>query len=156
MTPADLLILNFEEIRRRSTKIWESVSPDCYSWRPDVRAMTLQEMVRHVLESEHIYHIILERGGVIGDYISPWTNRPLGTIHDEIEFAQPFREEFLTAIQRFGPEELDSIDIDRRDVGQKSKLGKYLLKAGYHEAVHTGQFLSYLRTLGIKRPVIWD
>jgi uncharacterized damage-inducible protein DinB len=156
MTPADLLILNFEEIRRRSTKIWNAVSPDCYSWRPDMGAMTLQEMVRHVLESEHLYHIIMERGGVIGDYISPWTNRTFSTIRDEIEFAQPFRKEFLAAIKRFGPEELATVDIDRRDVGQKSKLGKYLLKTAYHEAVHTGQFLSYLRTLDVNRPLIWD
>jgi len=156
MTSADLLILNFKEIRRRSTKVWEALSPDYYSWRPDVRAMTLQEMVRHVLESEHLYHIIMERGGVIGNYISPWTNRLFSTIREEIEFAEPFRGEFLAAIQRFGPEELETVDINRRDIGQKSKLGRYLLKAGYHEAVHTGQFLSYLRTLGVDRPVIWD
>jgi uncharacterized damage-inducible protein DinB len=156
MTPADLLILNFEEIRRRSTIIWNAVSPDYFSWRPDVRAMTLVEMVRHVLECQHLYHIIMERGGLLGDYVSPWTDRPFSTIRDEIEFAQPYRKEFLAAVKRFGPEELETIDIDRRDVGQKSKLGKYLLKVGYHEAVHTGQFLSYLRTLGLDRPKIWD
>ena len=133
-----------------------AISPDFYSWRPDAAAMTLREMVRHVLESEHLYHIILERGGVIGDYVSPWTNRPFGTIEEEIEFAEPFRKEFLSAIQRFEPEEFEVADIDRRDIGQRSKLGKYLLKAGYHEAVHTGQLLSYLRTLGVGRPVIWD
>src|ERR1700722_165613 len=63
MTSADLLILNFEEIRRRSISIWKTISPECYSWRPDIGAMTLLEMVRHVLESEHPYHIIMERGG---------------------------------------------------------------------------------------------
>jgi uncharacterized damage-inducible protein DinB len=156
MTPSDLLILNFEEIRRRSTKIWKAISADCYSWRPDVGAMTLQEMVRHVLEGEHLYHVIMERGGVIGDYISPWTDRPLGTIREEIEFAEPFRKEFLDAVHGFRSEELETVDIDRHDIGQKSKLGKYLLKTAYHEAVHTGQILSYLRTLGVNRPVIWD
>ena len=118
--------------------------------------MTLQEMVRHVLEGEHLYHVIMERGGVIGDYISPWTNRPLGTIREEIEFAEPFRKEFLYAVHGFRSEELETVDIDRHDIGQKSKLGKYLLKTAYHEAVHTGQILSYLRTLGVNRPVIWD
>jgi len=156
MTPADLLILNFEEIRRRSIKIWEAISPECYSWRPDVGAMSLQEMVRHVLESEHLYHIMMERKGVIGDYVSPWANRRFDTIRDEIEFAKGFRLEFLSAIQGFRQNDFETIDINRRDVGQKSKLGKYLLKAGYHEAVHTGQFLAYLRILGIHRPAIWD
>jgi uncharacterized damage-inducible protein DinB len=156
MTSADLLILNFEEIRRRSTEIWKAVSPECYSWRPDLGAMTLQEMVRHVLESEHLYHVIMERRGVIGDYISPWTNLPFGTIQEEIEFAGPFRKGFLDAIRGCRSEELETVDIDRDDIGQKSKLGKYLLKTAYHEAVHAGQFLSYLRTLGVHRPVIWD
>jgi uncharacterized damage-inducible protein DinB len=146
MTPADLLILNFEEIRRRSIKIWEAISPDCYSWRPDVGAMSLQEMVRHVLESEHLYHIIMERKGVIGDYVSPWANRRFDTIRNEIEFAKGFRVEFLSAIQGFRQNDFDF----------KSNLGKYLLKAAYHEAVHTGQFLAYLRILGVHRPAIWD
>jgi len=30
-----------------------------------------------------------------------------------------------------------------------------LLRIAYHEAVHTGQLLSYLRTLGLERPMIW-
>jgi len=49
-----------------------------------------------------------------------------------------------------------TIEINRQDVGQKSKVGNYLLKIAYHEAVHAGQFLSYLRTLGMDRPLIWD
>jgi hypothetical protein len=40
--------------------------------------------------------------------------------------------------------------------GEKKILGKYLLRIGYHESVHAGQFLSYLRAMKIDRPKIWD
>jgi len=156
MITTELLILNFEEIRRRSILLWESIPTDFYTWRPDKGAMTSREMVRHVLESEHLYHVIMSRGGMIGDYVSPWTNMPYTTIRDELEFAKYFREDFLSAIQGFNPGELETIIIFREDVGQISNLGKYLLKVAYHEAVHAGQLLSYLRTLGIDRPLIWD
>jgi hypothetical protein len=35
-------------------------------------------------------------------------------------------------------------------------LGDYLLRIGFHEAVHAGQFLAYLRAMQIERPFIWD
>jgi uncharacterized damage-inducible protein DinB len=156
MITSELLILNFEEIRRRSIILWEAIPPDFHSWRPDKDAVTSLEMVRHVLESEHLYHVIVNRKGMIGDYVSPWNRRPYSTIGDEIEFAAHFRKNFLSAIRDFNSTELETMDINRQDLGQKSKLGKYLLKVAYHEAVHAGQFLSYLRILGIDRPLIWD
>jgi len=156
MTATDLLILHFGEIRRRSIKIWEAIPPEFYSWRPDEDAMTAQEMVRHVLESEHLYHVILNRNGVAGDYVSPWVGKPFLSIADEIAFAMPFRESYLSAVRGFRSIDLEATEIVRPDVGQKNKLGQYLLKVAYHEAVHAGQLLSYLRTLGIDRPLIWD
>lgn len=156
MITSELLILNFAEIRRRSINLWEAIPPDLYSWRPDKDALTSLEMVRHVLESEHLYHIIMNRKGMIGDYESPWNGRPYSTIGDEIEFAKPFREDFMSAVRDFSSIELMTVVINRQDLGQKGTLGKYLLKVAYHEAVHAGQFLSYLRTLGVDRPLIWD
>jgi uncharacterized damage-inducible protein DinB len=156
MITSELLILNFEEIRRRSVKLWEAIPPGLYSWRPDKDAMTSLEMVRHVLESEHLYHVIMDRKGMIGDYVSPWDGRPCSTISDEIAFAGCFREDFLSAVRNFSSVELMTVEINRQDRGQKGTLGKYLLKVAYHEAVHAGQLLSYLRTLGVERPLIWD
>ena len=31
-----------------------------------------------------------------------------------------------------------------------------LLRVAYHESVHTGQLLDYLRTAGVPRELIWD
>ncbi len=156
MTHSEIIILNFEEIRRRSIKLWAAITPDIYHWKPDEAAMNLIEMVRHVLESEHIYHIIVNNRGNLSDFISPWEGRPYTTLQDELDFAKPYRESFFSTIRSFTPEELDSIEIIRVEKNQRRKLGDYLLRIAYHEAVHTGQFLSYFRTLGVDRPVIWD
>ncbi|TGD59798.1 DinB family protein [Flavobacterium humi] len=156
MTHTDIIILNFEEIRRRSTKLWTALTPENYFWRPDVKAMTCIEMVRHILEGEHLFHKIVENRGNIGDYVSPWEGRPYTSIQDELGFAQPFRDMFFETIRSFSADDLSSIEIVRSEKGQRRKLGDYLQRIAYHEAVHTGQMLAYFRTLGLDRPVIWD
>jgi uncharacterized damage-inducible protein DinB len=156
MTQAEILILNFEEIRRRSIKLWTGITPENYFWKPDSDAMSCLEMVRHVLEGEHLFHIIVENRGNIGDYISPWQDRLYTNLQDELDFASPFRENFLDAVKKFTPEELSSIEIVRSEKGQRRKLGDYLLRIAYHESVHTGQMLTYLRALHLERPLIWD
>jgi uncharacterized damage-inducible protein DinB len=156
MTQTEILVLNFEEIRRRSIKLWTGITPENYFWKPDVEAMHCLEMVRHVLEAEHLFHIIVENRGNIGDYMSPWENRPYTNLQDELDFTIPFRRKFLEAVKKFNPEELSSIEIIRSEKGQRKKLGDYLLRIAYHESVHTGQMLAYLRELGLERPLIWD
>ncbi len=41
-------------------------------------------------------------------------------------------------------------------MGYIRELGDMLLRVAYHESVHTGQLLDYLRTAKVKRPIIWD
>ncbi len=156
MTQSEIIILNFDEIRRRSLKLWSCITPEIYSWKPDIAAESFIEIVRHILKCEHRFHTIIERRGNIADYVSPWGDRPYTTIADEVEFAKPLRLRFLEAIKKFTPEELKTIEINRADINQRRKLGDYLLRAAYHEAVHTGQLLSYLRIVGVDRPQIWD
>lgn len=156
MTPTEIIILNFEEVRRRSIKLWTAIPPENYFWKPDAKAMACLEMVRHVLETEHIYHTIINGRGNLGSYVSPWEDMQYSNLQNEIDFAQPFREKFISTVNSFSAEDLTSIEIIRLEKGQRRKLGDYLLRIAYHEAVHTGQFLSYLRTLGLERPLIWD
>ncbi|GAB0155183.1 DinB family protein [Chryseobacterium sp. Alg-005] len=156
MTHTEIIILNFEEIRRRSIKLWSGLPPEYYYWKPDIEAMTAIEMIRHVLEGEHLFHKIVENRGNLGDYISPWQARPYTTLQDELNFAQPFREKFFDTIKAFSPEDLTHIEIIRSEKGQKRILGDYLQRIAYHESVHTGQMLAYFRTLGLDRPLIWD
>jgi uncharacterized damage-inducible protein DinB len=156
MTQNEIITLNFEEIRRRSIKLWTGIATENYSWRPDAEAMSCLEMVRHVLESEHLYHVIVNRRGDLGDYVSPWTGRPYTDTQAELEFAAPFRLDFLEAVNKFSANDFSSVEIIRAERGQRRRLGDYLQRIAYHEAVHTGQMLSYLRTIGVERPEIWD
>jgi len=156
MNAKELLILNFEEVRRRSIKVWKNISEEDLFWKPDPQAMTCIEMIRHVLESENIYHHIILHRGTIGDYESPLTGNPFTSVDDELKNAQPFREKFLKMVHSFSLQELEEEYITRKEKNQKRKLGDYLLRVAYHESVHAGQLLSYLRTLNAPRAAIWD
>jgi len=156
MNAKDLLILNFEEARRRSIKVWKAISEEYLFWKPDENAMSCIEMVRHVLESENIYHHIILHGGDLGNFESPLKTNPYYSIDDELKNAQPYREKFLKMVNSFTTTELDEIYISRKNLSQYRKLGDYLLRIAYHEAVHTGQMLDYLRTVKTVRPKIWD
>jgi uncharacterized damage-inducible protein DinB len=156
MTSNDIILLNFEEIRRRSLKLWAGITPENYNWRPDIKAMTMLEMVRHVLEGEHLFHVIVNNRGNLGDYVSPWEGKPFTNIQEEIAFSKPFRAQFVETILSFNADDFNQIYIVRSEKGQRRKLGDYLQRIAYHEAVHTGQMLSYFRTLGLEIPLIWD
>jgi uncharacterized damage-inducible protein DinB len=156
MTLNEIILLNFEEIRRRSLKLWAGLTPETYFWKPDLKAMSCLEMVRHILEGEHLFHKIIENRGNIGDYISPWADRQYTNLEDEIDFAKPFRFAFYETIKSFSTEDFSIIEIVRSEKGQRRKLGDYLQRIAYHESVHTGQMLAYFRMLGLQIPLIWD
>jgi len=156
MHAKELLILNFEEVRRRSIKVWKGISEEYLFWRPDEDAMSCIEMIRHVLEGENIYHHIILHRGDIGTFESPLKSNPFSTVEEELRNAQPYREKFLQMVNCFTAKELEDIYITRKSLGQRRILGDYLLRIAYHEAVHTGQLLNYLRTVKTIRPKIWD
>ncbi len=128
MNQTDIIILNFEEIRRRSIKLWNGITPEYYLWKPDEKAMHCLEMIRHVLEAEHLFHVIVNNRGNPGDYQSPWKDRPYTNVQSEIDFANLYRKDFLKAIQRFSETDLHEIEIIRSEKGQRRKLGDYLLR----------------------------
>jgi hypothetical protein len=154
-TISDTIITNFEELRARSIKLWTGIEPEHYTWRPDDQAFSCIEMMRHVLETEHIYHELILRKGSLGDFISPWERRPFVDVQDELDFAISFRKAFFDTIRNFTLHDLVSIQIVRKDRKTRN-VGNFLNRCAYHEAVHAGQFLSYMRTIGISRPNIWD
>lgn len=156
MNSIDLIILNFNEIRRRSIKVWTSIPHEKLQWKPDDEAMSCLEMIRHILESEHYYHLAIKNKGSLSVFNSPFENRPFTTVNDELNYAEPYRKAFLDTIKSFSEEDLENIKIDRSDSGYIRDLGDMLLRVGYHESVHTGQLLDYLRTAGIPRARIWD
>lgn len=155
MTQTELIILNFKEIRRRSIALWQGLPKSHYNWKPDENATTAIEMVRHVLEADYGWNIIINNGDM-STYSTPWKNRPFQNVEDELEFAKPYREIFLNSVQKFSDRELIENTIIHPGNGELKPLGQYLLRIGYHESVHAGQFISYLRGMGVERPFIWD
>jgi len=156
LNSTDILIINFEEIRRRSILVWDSIPEELYNWKPDENALSCLEMVRHVLESEYYYHLAVINRGSITNFISPFESRKLISVQEELKFAQEYRNNFIKMIQSLSEDDLKNIQIDRSGVGYIRILGDMLLRIAYHESVHTGQMLDYLRTAGVHRPNIWD
>lgn len=156
MKATDILVLNLEEVRRRSVKIWLAVPADRLHWRPDEEAMSCVEMVRHVLEGEHDYTLMLRSGASLTSDESPFTGRPYTSVEDELAFAEPYRRETLELVRSYSPEDLRAKKVDRSDVGYVREAGDFILRMAYHESVHAGQLLSYLRMMGAPRPNVWD
>lgn len=102
---------NLEEARRRSLILWKNLPAEIHHWKPDNNAMTVLEMVRHVLEGEHLDLQIIESRGELGKYLSPWKNMPFVDMEAELRFAEPFRSNFTNAVEFLTPEDLDEIKI---------------------------------------------
>ena len=156
MNSIEIILLNFSEIRRRSIKLWNGIPNEYLNWKPDENAFTVIEMIRHVLEGEHLFHKIIENLGNLGSYQSPWKGVEYSELKNELEFSEKYRTEFLSMINGLKESDLENVRIERKEVGQSKKLGDYLNRIAYHESVHTGQILNYLRTIGVDRPQIWD
>ncbi len=156
MNTIDIILVNFSEIRRRSIKLWNGIPNEYLNWKPDKGAFSIIEMIRHILECEHLFHRIIENRGNLGDYQSPWNNLEFTDLKNELHIAEIYREKFMSMISKLHESDLESIRIERTEVNQSKKLGDYLNRIAYHESVHTGQLLNYLRTIGIDRPQVWD
>ncbi|MEH6944610.1 DinB family protein [Bacillus sp. JJ722] len=157
MNAIELSILNLKETRRRSIKLWKSLPDTMITWKPDKDALSFGEMIRHVWSASFHYHMVLRNNGSIKTEIhTPYDEEPIISIEKEIELSQPYFDDFIEYVQSISTEELDSRLIDRSDVGYQRYLGDMLLRIAYHDAVHAGQFLQYLRMVNLERPLIWD
>ena len=156
MGSIEIILLNFSEIRRRSIKLWTGIPNEYLYWKPDNDAFTIIEMIRHVLEGEHLFHKIIENRGNLGQYQSPWKGVKFSTVKNELAFSENYRMSFLNMVKELSKSDLETNRIERKEVEQSKTLGDYLNRIAYHESVHTGQILSYLRIIGIDRPQIWD
>lgn len=155
MTPTELIQINLFEIRRKSIKLWNALPESYYHWKPDEKAMSAIEMIRHVLEADYGWNIIINNGSM-ANYTTPWKNRPFSNVSDEIKFAQPYRNAFIESIRQFSAIELSENKVVHPGNGEMKNLGQYLLRIGYHETVHAGQFLAYLRAMKVDIPNLWD
>jgi uncharacterized damage-inducible protein DinB len=156
MSPNDVLVLNLEEVRRRSLLVWRGIPVDRLTWAPDREAMSCIGVVRHVLEGEFLYAEMLKAGRSVSESISPYLQRPLSSVEEELAFAAPYRAGLIRFVRSLTPDKFGALRIDRSDKGYVRPAGDFILRMAYHEAVHTGQLLAYLRQMGVSRPSIWD
>jgi uncharacterized damage-inducible protein DinB len=155
MSGAELLCLNLIETRRRSIRIWRGIPLSLAGWRPDPDAMSCFEMVQHVLEADYLYgQMVRNRRSCSGD--SPFAGHHFDDLDAALAFAKPYRESLLETVRQLPDDDLNTIAIDRSDVGYIRKAGDFILRIAYHESVHAGQMLQYLRTAGVPRPSVWD
>ena len=110
MTHSKLLILNLEEIRRNSVMIWKGLPQDKYHWKPDEKAMTAIAMIRHVLEADYGWNIIINQGDM-SNHETPWRNMPFTSLAEELAYAAPYRKELIKRISEFTEEELSNTQI---------------------------------------------
>lgn len=156
MKETEILILNLEEVRRRSIILWRSIPDDKLNWKPDEKAMSCIEMVRHVVESDNNYGLMLDKGRSLasGEGINNQTSYI--SIEAELETAQTYRQFLLQIVRSIQPGELTTKKVDRSNVGYTRSTGDFILRIAYHESIHAGQMLSYLRQMNVPRPNIWD
>ena len=108
MNPPDVIRLNAEEVRRRSVKLWEGIPADKLDWRPDPEARSCIEIVRHVLEGEYLYMMMVRTGRSVLDESSPFGGRPCTSVRDELNFAAPFHQQYLDFLATLTGDDLTS------------------------------------------------
>lgn len=114
-------------------------------------------MIRHVWSASYHYHLVVRNNGSVQtEANAPYDQEPITSIEREIELSQPYFDDFIAYVQSLSTEELESRLIDRSDVGYQRYAGDMLLRIAYHDAIHAGQFLQYMRMAGLERPIIWD
>lgn len=97
MTSSELIVLNLSEIRRRSILLWRALPESQFLWKPDPNAMSAGgELIRHVLEADYGWNMIINGGASMKNYKTPWENRPIINLEEELEFAEPHRKTFFS------------------------------------------------------------
>lgn len=140
-------------------KLWRALPDEWLSWRPDARALSFGEMIRHVWHGSYELHMVVKHGGDSSAIVrQPHEDESVTSVEREIEMSQPYFQDFIAWVESLDPEDFTNREIIRTDtdVEQRSSLGQYLMLAAYHDATHTGQFLQYMRMVGLERPNIWD
>ncbi len=92
------------------------------------------------------------------DFQSPYEHGPIVSVEDEIARAQPVFEAFLEYVAQMLEADLEQRRIVRPegDPRQSRTVGDMLARIAYHDSVHTGQLLQYLKQADLERPNIWD
>lgn len=157
MNARELILLDLQETRRRFLIVARSIPDQYLGWQPDAEAISIGKMIRHVLLHDFSWLMILKEGRLpTEEERAPLYEAPFTTVEAEVERAQPYYEAFRAYVEALDPAEFSTRVVQWPHRPITRSLGDTLERKSYHDAVHTGQLLQYLRTLQIPRPDIWD
>lgn len=157
MDARELMLLDLQETRRRFLIVAQSIPAEYLSWRPDAEALSIGAMIRHVLLHDLSWLLILTEGRLAtAAERAPLWEAPFTDVTAEIERAKPYHEAFIACVRSLDPAEYGTRIVKWPHKEIARTLGDTLERKSYHDAVHTGQLLQYLRTLQLPRPDIWD
>jgi uncharacterized damage-inducible protein DinB len=147
---------NLHTTREKSILVWKAFPIEFHQWKPDKDAMHLLEMVRHIYEVQYWFYSLIITKGDVTNIVMPDENNKYTILEDELNNGHQYTDILHNYIKSCTNDDFENIIITRTDKPFTMKLGNFILRCARHEAVHTGQLLSYLRTLQIPRPNIWE
>ncbi|MBG9587257.1 DinB family protein [Cytobacillus firmus] len=157
MNSIELFMIDYLESRRRFLIVANAFPDNYLTWRPDEGALSIGETIRHVLLHDLSWLNILKNGSLPSDEVrEPLWLKPYISVADEINTTLPYHYEFIDYVNTLQPENLSSTIISWPHKQIKRTLGDTLERKSYHDAIHTGQLLQYMRMIPIERPNIWD
>jgi uncharacterized damage-inducible protein DinB len=129
------------------------------TWKPTDGALSLGQLVRHILHAEMAWQQIIK---------GEWDLKRFLEIRKDLDLVEATGpvsslENELTSLDLAHRETLDLIascsetDLTRTFNGSKGRVTMYDVVLGLceHEAHHRGQIVAYLKLLGIERPSPW-
>lgn len=81
---------------------------------------------------------------------------PYSNLKNELKRTVQYYHQFIEYVSSLDVNELETSMIQWPHKPIIRPLGDTLERKSYHDAVHTGQLLQYLRMLHIEPPLIWD
>lgn len=151
MKTTEAIIYNLKKVREKSIKVWRSVPESQLHWKPRYESLSCIEIIRHIVEEEYNYLLMFREWGGKDEEPSPFDDRSLTSIEEEILFSMPFHQEFLQRIAMFTESELDVVKIDFDENGNQRTAGEFFLQLALNEAVYIGRLLNYLDMLDINK-----
>ncbi|QOR64829.1 DinB family protein [Cytobacillus suaedae] len=157
MNAIDLFLVDFKECRRRFIMTAAFFPSDLLIWKPDKDALSVGETIRHVLLHDLSWLKIFEENRLpTSEEIDYLWAEPFTNLQDEIDRSKIYHVRFIQYVTSLHPKDLELRYIDWPHKPIRRTLGDALERKSYHDSVHTGQLLQYLRMLHIERPMIWD
>jgi len=145
----------FIEVRRKSKILWNFIDHDFIHYKPDNEAMTVIEMIAHVLTCERVFHARLKASGPAKNEEQIWNTAVSNSVQEQLDASKLHRANFMNYLSNLTENDFIGRRVIIPERKQNIGLTDYLSRMIYHESVHTGQLMSYLRQGGHERPDIW-